>query len=480
MEYNVLKRKHTPVPMLAILVFSVLLSIIVSQFILNFEEGWTIIVGVIILIISIFLMQHLVGLNIRRLTIPSLFWWSYIIMIFIPSFFIFFEQTHPAKWRYLFSIFISLLTIPLGIYLAKKVFNFKKSEIEMFYSKPLETGIPSHFIVTLLIFQLFALLLTLMYFYEVKEIPLIHAIKHPGDYWTLIAMREESFKLLGSHFSYLYSLLRQFGFPLLISVILGLYLISKKTKFLLIFFIFLIIGVFYSSATLIRGPVAVIFISLLLFWYLYSKGNINFFRYFIVGMPLIFVVPITILYLHNPERSFISIVEGIFYRIMKSPAMLLYYYFEIFPFNMDFLYGKSIGKLTFVLSPFFSNYEFFDLSNYAFNYIFPTVPLKTGAAPSPFLGDLYANFGLVGAFIGCIIAGFIMQAIQIWIIRRKSKDVLLLVVQAICMYSFWELNRTSLQTVLLSYGGITVPFFFYVYKFTQQIVNLRKKNDKIN
>lgn len=458
---------------IAILIFLLIVSITVSQFILNFEEGWTIIGGVSVLIVSTVWMHHLIGLNIKRLTIPSVFWWSYIIMIFIPSFFIFFEQMDIARWIYILSIFTASLTVPVGIYIANKMFNFRKVEIKMFYSKPLETKINPSFVATLLVFQLIALLLTLMYFYEVKEIPLLYAIKNPGDYLTLINMREESFKLLSSHFTYLYFLLRQFGYPILISITLGLYLISRKRKFLLLFLIFFIVGIFYASATLIRGPAAVIFISLLLVWYLYKKGNVSFFRYFIIGILLIFMVPTAILYLHNPERSFNSIAEGIFERFIISPAKLQYYYFEIFHSNMDFLYGRSIGKLTFVLSPFLSNYEYFDLPNYVYNYIFPTSPIKSGTAPSPFLGDLYANFGIAGVITGSLIAGFIMQTIQIWIIRRKSKDVLLLTVQAICMYSFWELNRTSLQTVLLSYGGITVPFFFYVYKFIQQIVRLK-------
>jgi oligosaccharide repeat unit polymerase len=459
-------------------VLPLLLGIAVSGSVLvlqtQLEYGSIFLISAIVLIASGCLMHKMVAVfDLRRLSIPGFWYFAYLAVVFVPSFFVFLEQIHPARYAYLFAIVISLLTVPAGILLSVKILRFKKSEIEKFFTKPISTKGHVSFVLSLSAFQIAAVSFAMLYFREVGTVPLVYAIQNPGDYLTLVTLREQSFKLLDSRFSYLYFLLRQFVFPILISLTLGLYLVSRRTWVLIVLAVMVFVGASYAAASLIRGPVVVIFISMFFFWYFYRRGDVN--LPIVVPLALVqaSILPVLIFYLHDPERYLSSTILGIFLRVFKAPAEVLYYYFEAFPYTYDYLYGRSIGKVALFVNVYSDQYEFFDVGNYVFNYMFPGAFIKTGTAAAPFVGDLYANLGMPGVIAGGVVLGFVMQSLQIWIYRQRRKDILLLTVQAVLVYSFFETTRTALTSVLLSYGGITVPLFFYIYRYTQRLLELR-------
>ncbi|MFY9732558.1 MAG: hypothetical protein WAK24_18270, partial [Candidatus Acidiferrales bacterium] len=55
--------------------------------------------------------------------------------------------------------------------------------------------------------------------------------------------------------------------------------------------------------------------------------------------------------------------------------------------------------------------------------------------------------------LGGVLAGFIMESIQIYLFRRR-KTVVSLAVSAFLMVAFWNLNSTSLPVVLASNGAL--------------------------
>lgn len=433
---------------------------------LNSEVALATVLMLVLIAVSATLMHHLVGLRLQRLTIPSLFWYAYLVMVAIPSLFVFASHPHAPRYPYLGGTLSVLLIIPSGVFLANCLFRFRKEEIERFYQRPLLKTSTASLVVAILFFA-GALLLTGAYFYEVREIPLLYALQNIGAASEFVILREESFKLLDSPLLYPYALLRQFGWAFIILMFFGAYLERKQFRYLLAFLVAMGIGLFYTSATLIRGPAAVIFLTLALFWYLFKRGRVNL-PLLALFFALILLIPVLFYHFYSPERPLLDIVGGIANRLLYLPADIMYYYYDLSYNSLDFLYGRSIDKWASLLNLVSYKYEFVNLPNEVYRSIFPGSPFKSGMAPAPFLGDAYVNFGMTGVVFFSLLASWLMQSLQIWLYRQR-KDGLLLAVHAILLYSFWELNRTAFTPVLISYGGLALPLLYYLYRLLEQV-----------
>lgn len=411
--------------------------------------------SLIVLTFSIVLMQAAVNLfNLKNLTIPGVFYLAYLAMIFFPSFFVAVDKPAPYRYVFLFAITSVLFTVPAGIWVANIIFKFKKIEITTFFATPIETGEPSyHRRVVFGLFLFGAFVLVFFYLVQVETVPLFAALRNPGTYHELTHLREESFKLLETPLIYPYYWLRAFLFPVLIMLPLGYYLQTRQRVWLFLFLITLGIGVLYCGFSLAKMPVAAVFLMIVIFMYLYRAGHINK-KSLVCSLGLIFSFPLFVILIgqYTMGVGFWGAVWSILRRLFYVPAYILYHYFEIFPDQIDYLYGRSIGKLAWLMGE-----EHFNTANYVYRYLFPD-RLESGQSNAAFIGNLNADFGLYGVFIGGLFAGFFMQGIQIWILRRK-KTVLTLTVYAFMIYAFWLLNHTALPVVLLSNGVILALVF---------------------
>lgn len=395
---------------------------------------------------SIPLMRAATGLSLRRWTIPVVFWWTYVAMIFAPSFFVFVNHAHPAKSHYFLSVMSVLLTVPLGVGAMNIMTSFRKSEIKAFWDKPVQErkiDVSSALVYSLILAA--AVGLVIMYFGEVEKIPLFYMIRNPGSYLELVELREKSFKLLDSPFYYAYYVFRGLVFPFLILLALGNFLFSRQRKWLIFFLVSLGFGVFYAALSAAKLPVAAILLMSLLF-YVFFKGRVRR-KFYITAVVLLLVWPVVVILSFQfgqgvtPGRALLSIGQRLFY----YPAEDIYYYFEYFPHQHDYLHGRSMGKIAWL-----TGQEYFDTPNMVGRYAHPefveTINMNAG-----FIGDLNADFGLPGVLAGGILAGLIMQGIQIYLCRRR-KTILTMALFVFMTYTFWLLHSTSLPVVLLSNG----------------------------
>lgn len=438
----------------------------------EFELLAIITISSIIFILSAFLMHLSTNIfNLKQLTIPGFFYITYIFMIFIPSIYVFSEMTNYNKYFYLFSTESVLITIPLGIISANIILKFKPKEIKRFFAETIENLKPSfHFEIIFIALFLLSLFIMLLYMYEVKTIPLFYMLSHPGELNYLGQLREESFKLLGGPFIYLYAWLRNLLFPILILLSFGFYLTSKRRKWGLMFFLSLLFGLLYASLSIAKAPVASIILMLLIFMYIFKAGNLSK-KIILIFVLLIFSFPIIVMYMISIGSgwSFSLIIEGLWRRLFIVPAEVLYYYFEIFPDQIGYLYGGSIDKLSWLIGQ-----EFFDVPNFVFRYMMPW-GLESGSANAAFIGNLYVDFGLTGVLIGSFLVGLIMQSIQIYIFRTK-KTVLTLVLYAYFIHSFWMLNSIPFTVLLLTNGVILALILPLVIRLVENF--LKKSTDK--
>ena len=392
---------------------------------------------------------------IDRITIASFWYLTYLAMIFFPAFYIFRDQPGPYRSTFLIAVESVLITVPLGWYWATSGSAFLQAETDSYFRRQVEDvrATPQLYrgLVALLAISI---LLTILYLLEVRTIPLLYLFGNFGDFWELMLLREESFKLLNSPLSYFYAVNRDVLFPFLITASLIAFLRTRHRQWLILLLLTLGFGIFYASLTLAKAPVATIFLMMMIAGYLFSGGYLS--RTLVAaGLILIFAFPIfVVVSVARPEDhvgvegAFAAVAERLFY----LPAEVVYFYFEVFPGQMHYLHGSSIDKLTWL-----TGQPYFNTANYVGRYAYPEY-YETVNANGAFVANLNADFGLPGVFLGGVLAGYIMQKMHIFLVRAR-KTIPNVASYGFLIFAFWTLHSSPLPIVLASGGALLVLIF---------------------
>lgn len=408
-----------------------------------------------ILIFSCILMHRSVRLfHFRRLTIPGFWYLTYLAMIYIPSFFVYYDVQGRSRHIYLFAVHSVLLTVPFGMIIVNRIRNFQPVEIHRYFEKPLkEYAVGLHHFTLIGLGVVMALGLVAMHVSEMGTIPLFYMIQNPGDALVTSLLRENALKLLNSPFTYFYTLLINVGYPFLILTTLGYFLITRQFKWFVLFCIAASSGLLYMALGTAKGPAAAVIVQISLFIYLYRRGTFSK-KAFILSHVLIFVFPLVVV-MSSHESTLDLALWSLGQRLFYSPALTVYWYFELFPGHTDYLYGMSIGRLAWLLGV-----EPFDTPNYvAMEGL--RMRMESANANGAFIGNLNADFGIVGVLCGGVVAGVLMQMIQVSLLRYP-KTVFNLVVYAFCVFAFWNLHSTALPVVLMTNGVLFVLVFSWL------------------
>ena len=82
---------------------------------------------ILVFLFSAALMHFQINVfNITRITLPATFYLTYLVMIFFPSIWVYYDQINSARDDYILGVASVLLTTPLGIYLINKLYSFDK------------------------------------------------------------------------------------------------------------------------------------------------------------------------------------------------------------------------------------------------------------------------------------------------------------------------------------------------------------------
>lgn len=416
------------------------------------------VISVLLACASCWLMHQVVGLSLRRLTITSFWYWLYLGFVFVPALFVFSAHAEPYRTRYLAAVDSALLTVPLGAMFANLVTQCNREAARKYFRTPLVLDAKrSTYLSGFLVLLGAALLLTLLYVLEVRQLPLFYLVFHPGQYDQIVLLREESLKLLASHLRYAYYVLRSALYPILILVALGRYLRTRTKLWRNLFIFTLAVGLVYSALSIAKSPVTNLVIMLALFWYL-SRGGKFSVKSGSAAAVLFLAFPVSVVVLEQPDLvNVVGALNVIGERLFYLPAEILYYYFQVFPDVAPFQHGATIATLATVLgmSPF-------DDANFVGRYMYAH-GMSSVTANAPFLGSLYADFGFLGVLAGGLLAGLIMQLVQVYVMRAP-KDTARVALLAFLMVAFAYLNTTSLPIVLLSDGVLFAFLFVWILR----------------
>jgi oligosaccharide repeat unit polymerase len=403
------------------------------------------------IIVGGWIVARVSGIGLRQLTVPGVWYFSYLATTIIPAMFLAATTDTPYVAPFMFAVIVSLFTVPLGMLLVNAATGFGRRHVEAFFQAPVEQRAPrAPEIGAYLILLAVSLALAAGYLVETPVIPVLFLLRNPGSAAILVGLREESFKLLDSPFVYFYDVARHVMFPFVIALSLGYYLITRRIIWLVLFLLSALVGLFYAAASAAKAPAAVIVLVSFLLVYLYRRGRMGW-RAVTLGVTAVFLFPAAVVYQSVSGLGFgaDAIALALLRRIFYVPAEVLYNYFVVVPDIVPYLNGRTIGRVQWILG----EQDPVNIANVVFRFMFPQ-RVSTGLSNTSFLGYLHADFGVPGILLGGAIAGALLQLCQIWLTRRP-KTVVTLAAYAYFLWVAWKVNSQSLTQILLS-GGVII------------------------
>ena len=407
--------------------------------------------AVVAIVLGGILVSRASGLSLRRLTVPGVWYYSYLTTTIVPAMLVASEIHTRYVAPFFFAVVITLFTAPLGMWLVNLALGGGREQIQAFFDAPVDRrppGTPE--VAAFLLLLAVALTLTAGYLIETPVIPLLYLLRNPGSALVVVGLREESFKLLNSPFVYFYDVTRNVVYPFLIALALGYYLATRRLLWLLLFLLTAGVGLFYAAVSIAKTPVAVIVLVTALFVYLYRGGRLGW-RTMVVSFLAVFLFPVAVVFQSFSGLGFHAsdIAVAIVRRVFYVPAEVLYNYFVVVPDIVPYLNGRTIGRVQWILGESDIN-----IANFVFQRMFPT-RLESGLANTSFLGYLHADFGLPGILFGGALAGALMQLCQRWLTRRP-KTMVTLAAYSYFLWVAWKVNSQSLTQILLSGGAVVI------------------------
>ncbi len=423
------------------------------------QDAHVLFLGMILLFFSGVFMHYSNRIfNLDFISIPSIWYFAYAAVIFIPSFWTFYGRSGVYRYYYIYALMSPLATIPLGILLVNVLRKYTPEEIKQYHASAIEDQ-PKNFM-RLMNYALLFIIGTALFcswcMEQKNSIPLLYLFTHPDKTEDFMMLREYSFKLLDSPLRYFYHLTRDFVFPLLMLVASANYYYSRSRIWLIFLISSVLIGFFYAAANTAKSPVFTLIFLLLLNFYILRRGRLSWWKV-MVAVVVWLSFPILVMMSAQGQLdwpSFQYAFQFMMERIFVAPSSILYYGFEIIPEHFPF----QMGRLTGALAPLFGKQPS-DLGAYAAWYI-TGEDYGTTSVSGAFVTELFGDFGFLGVIFGGILVGMAMQWIHISIIR-KPKTLFAIVTYVLFIYFFSTLTYLQIAGALILSGA---PILWLLFK----------------
>lgn len=376
------------------------------------------------------------------------------------------------RYSYLLMIFLGLIGVFIGSVLVSLWMHFNPKETRKFLSSDFTTGsqIYTIFPSILIIIGLTALLF-LMYSKSLPKLPLAYLLSSNAEAGMLRVIRASGYKTLPQYITHPMNFVRMVLYPY---IIILTFLLAQKIRTVglrMLFVVTLLTGIIFNSYTTALFPVVMLFAILFLTLWITHSIKVQHLPLLLIG-SLIF--PLLSVKLVHPSLSMMSIFEG-----------------EIIRHFQRFIYGVPDILLSYVMLYWEAGSKLMGSAHRPFALLFGQENLKVanivflfrnnrgyylGNASAPFVGHLYADFGLWGVLIGAVVTGIILQAVHIYCVRREH-NLFNLALYIMVVWAGFATPATNITTGLFSKGLIPIlfvpPLMRMVSHFWAQIIKIQ-------
>ena len=395
------------------------------------------------------------GVKILTISIPSfliisIFTFQYlgfpILFFFLDDYRAYYVQDRAIIWKMFLWTSFSITLIIIGFMAARR--SFGPLHLANQYNAFSNSITPIRPLQRVMLLILFIISVLVLFFYHSKvgfhNIALLSAFGITDSQISIEVQRSS----MGNAFEGKYHWYKLFmrDFLSIASVaFFGQWLLRKNFFSFILFIISFLICTFSMLMAIEKGPIIFYLISLLLIYVIFrNHGRFQFKQLVIFGFFGIFLASLLFRYFMNAP----SLLAGVKYtisRIFSGPIHALYHYLEIFPEQINFLWGRSFPNPKNLL-PF----EPFHLTQELNHIVFPQDKLMevVGSMPTFYWGEMYANFSYLGIIIPPFFIGYFLYWLNSIIFKLPMTPLVLSFFIWIILH-YQNLAVTSLSSFLI-------------------------------
>ena len=389
---------------------------------------------VIIFISSIILIKTYIkasgSLSLNRLNLNSiLFYYSlFYFMIGGSIIFLGFNDHYlieKVKDEYIirtyFIMLYALIALPVTIIFVNRIMNIKKYDI--FFKNYIDKKIvidnnTNKMFILLTLLSIVSGLAIFYMFFKIGYISLFEILR--GDFDLITNRVAISNQFSGNE--YVRNILALGMTPYLSYIVYIYSRTSKRKKWKILFVILLFLSILCKTYNFEKSPIIIYLLFFLLIEIILgNKINMQkILKYIFLSICIILVMYYKVSGYIGP---LLSLSEGPISRIFITQVSTLFLHIQTFPEYCNYLYGESFPS---ILAWIFSANEYGVRSGKIVMQLYNNIGIENGTAGvmnTLYIGEAYANFGIVGVLIAPIIIGLIIAVISNSILRQKKDPI---------------------------------------------------------
>lgn len=345
---------------------------------------------------SIILFVKKAGINIFKISIPMIIFWSVLVFAYIGFPFIVFKQVplyvnqgvtnDKTLWKSFFLSSFVWLQFFAGFFIGGRMFGISKKRITINYNQK-DNKIST---------SLFYILLTLsigifiIYLGKVQHIAVLEAIKGTNRFLIAYYRSEMTNNFPNYH---RFALFFNTIIPYLSYIAWAEFLITKRKKWRNLFILVFVVSSFALVMDTQKAPIIWYLAALASIFWVVKDFKINPKAIFKIGSVFMIVLMMMYSFFMGADLN-INTLKNPIQRAFTGQLAPLYWYLEIYPDQIEFIGGKTFPNPGGIL-PWESYRYTVEVSNYVreFNN---DVRLDNivGSSPTAFFGELWVNFGI--------------------------------------------------------------------------------------
>lgn len=410
-------------------------------------------------------------------TPATLFALYYVVFIFVGSVVLVFDRGEGAYFHIagtrnyvlLFTVGAAPLALAAGVWLANRWTGLRPgAELDAHWrSHWADAGPDRRFVARFAFLAVACLVVSVAVLTLGPPPPLLYLLQHPSSHTFSFDLSLDHVRLtyLSPHAGALpfqATLYQFYGnlMPLLSIVALALAVRHGSRRWLLVGLGLLAVSFFMAAVTLTKNPVENLLVLLVVAWLWFGRraiGPRQALGVTAVALGAFFaIVAVT-----NRSVSLGQLVTATLRRLFLVQAQVLYSIFELIPARMGYLHGGAFWMDVRNLRP--GPKSTLDFGTWLYSVIVSNEPgfSGVGSAPTVFFGQLYADFGVIGALLGMVAVGCAAQLAFVWYLRQPRSIVTWAVFVGLTA-SIPRLATSSIIAIGVQYG-IVASVLFGVY-----------------
>lgn len=403
---------------------------------------------IILFLYKVLLNENLLKINILNFLIVNLFVFSYIGIVFL------YFHIDPLRVAFgvidkdvIFKIWmfsaLSVLSLIVGSWFAKISVRKPSVKLSIINENTKIQRYKSYFFISI------GIVFLVSYLKQIPDIAIFNILSDTKS--DVQALRSN----MGNNFEGSYHWYKLFMRDMLTLFLFSFYaqwLMFKKNTDLYVVILLVIVNVFTSIMATEKAPIIWLLVGLFLVRiFIRNDGIIPLKSILKIIIPLNIILIIMYMFFMK-SMSVAEAFNSILSRAFTGSITPAYFYLELFPENMDYLYGRSFPNPASILP-----YDPVRLTVVVMDWVNPALAQLgiVGSMPTVFWAEVYANFGSLLIVPVAFTVGFLITLFEIFIFKFRKLPMFLGYYIWVILY-FRTLSVTGISNYILNISLITL------------------------